>query len=144
MNRRTFLAGTSTVVTAALGGCTMIGDGKNGREGVILTHVELGNGSGESQVFDVLVTHNDDTIYWSSEEVGSGEGEGEVIEIDSPDEYGHVEVYVRVGDAWSQTDFDTDRFDGKHVIASVTYGMIEDDLLRISRLVSDRPTSTEG
>ncbi|WP_135666708.1 hypothetical protein [Halorhabdus rudnickae] len=122
----------------------MVGGGENGQKGVNLTHVELGNGSGESQVFDVLVTHNDDTIYWSSQEVRSGEGEGEVIEIDSPNEYGHVEVYVRVGDVWERTDFDTDRLDGKHVIASVTYGMIEEDILRISRLVSDRPTSTEG
>jgi len=66
-----------------------------------------------------------------------------VIDIDSPDERGHVEVYVRVGETWRRTDFDTDRYDGERVIAVVVYGMVEDDLLRISRRVSDRPIADE-
>lgn len=136
MNRRTFLAGSTPIVAATLGGCTVFGGGENGLDGVILTHVELGNQSDDPQEFDVHVTHDADTIYWSSHEVAGGEGE--VIEIDAPNEYGRVEVYVRVGDVWSQTDFDSDEYDGKRVIAVATYGMVEDDTLRISRIESDR------
>ncbi|MEF8853425.1 MAG: hypothetical protein V5A28_13595 [Haloarculaceae archaeon] len=68
---------------------------------------------------------------------------GQVVDIDSPDERGHAEVSVRVGQEWKRTDFDTDRYDGKYVTAVVTYGMGEDELLRISRRVSDRPTADE-
>ena len=142
MNRRTFLAGSASAITAFAGGCTTIADAES--DGVILTHVELGNASDESHVFDVLVTHDNEVVHWSLHEVGGSENEegagGEVIEIDDPDEYGPVEVLVRVGDQWTKTDFDTDEYDGERVIAVVTYGMIEDEFLRISRRLSDRPS----
>lgn len=121
--------------------------GSEEREGVILTHVELGNATSEPQVFDVIVTYNDNIVHWSSNEVGVGDDEqemgGEVIEIDASDEPGSVEVHVRVGEKWKTTDFDTDRYDGQRVIALVTYGWPEDEILRISRVVSDRPTVTD-
>ena len=142
MNRRTFLAGSASVFTAVGSGCTTFADEE--RDGVILTHVELGNASDELQVFAVLVTHDDEIVHWSSHEVGVTESEeavaGEVIDIDVPDEYGYVEVLTRVEDQWDTTDFDTDEYDGERVIAVVTYGMVEDELLRISRRVSDRPS----
>lgn len=62
----------------------------------------------------------------------------EIADIDAPDDRGHVEVAVRVGEGWQQTDFATDRYDGECVIAVVVYGMVEDELLRISRRISDR------
>jgi hypothetical protein len=145
MRRRTFLASSVAVGASFTSGCT--GLLAEEREGVTLTHVELGNASNEPQVFDLLVTHDDEIIHWSSHEVGVGGTDQEMgdalVELDSPDERGHVEVLVRVGEEWERTDFDTDRYDGERVIAVVVYGIIEDDMLRISRLVSDRPTADE-
>ena len=145
MRRRTFLASSVTVGAIFMSGCT--GLLAENREGVTLTHVELGNASDEPQVFNLLVTHDDEIIHWASHEVGVGGPDQEMrdalVEINSPDERGHVEVLVRVGEEWQQTDFDTDRYDGERVIAVVVYGMVEDDMLRISRLVSDRPTADE-
>jgi hypothetical protein len=138
MKRRRFLVGSVTVCAAVFSGCLLGTD--NERDGVILSHVELGNARGEPRVFDLLVTHDGEVIHWASYEVGA---DGEVINIDSPDEYGGVEVYVRVGEEWQRRDFDTDEYAGEQVIAIVTYGMVENDLLRISRRVSDRPTSTD-
>jgi hypothetical protein len=139
MNRRTFLAGSATLLSALSGGCLAVDDG---RKGVILTHVELGNATDEPRQFDVLVTHDGEIIHWALHDVGVGEGDheagGSVIEIESPDEFGSVDVHVRVEETWASTDFDTDRYDGERVIAVVTYGMIEDDMLRISRRISDR------
>lgn len=143
MNRRTLLAGSATVGAISVAGCAGILEEE--QEGVTLTHVELGNASSEPQVFDLLVTQDDEIIYWASHEVGVGGNDQEMrdalVEIDSPDERGHVEVLVRVGEEWQQTDFDTDRYDGERVIAVVVFGMGDDDMLRISRLVSDRPTA---
>lgn len=145
MRRRTFLAGSATVVAIPVSGCADLL--AEGREGVILTHAELGNASDEPQVFDLLVTHDDEIIHWASHEVGVGENAqetgGTVIDIDSPDEHGHVEVSVRVGEEWKRTDFNTDRYDGERVIAVVVYGRSEDELLRISRRISDRPTTND-
>lgn len=145
MRRRTFLAGGATVASIPVSGCA--GFFHEGREGVILTHVELGNASSEPQVFDLLVTHDDEIVHWTSHEVGVGEDDqemgGTVIDIDSPAERGHVEVSVRVGEEWKRTDFATDRYEGERVIAVVVYGMSDEDLLRISRRVSDRPTTDE-
>ena len=143
MRRRKFLASSVTVGALSTSGCT--GLLAERRAGVTLTHVELGNASDEPRVFDLLVTHDDDIIHWASHEVGVGGDDQEMgdalIEVDSPSERGHVEVLVRVGEEWQRTDFDTDRYDGERVTAVVVYGMIEDDMLRISRLVSDRPTA---
>jgi hypothetical protein len=33
--------------------------------------------------------------------------------------------------------------DGEHVVAVVTYGMVEEDLLRISRQISDRSSGVD-
>lgn len=140
MNRRTFLAGTATIFTAVSGGCTTVDN--SGVEGVILTHVELGNASDEPQTFDVLVMHDDEIVHWTQHELDSG-GE-DVIAIDSPDEHGNVEVFVRVADEWDSADFAADEYDGERVIAVVTYGMIEPDALRISRVVSDRQKSNNS
>lgn len=137
MKRRRFLAASVTVCAVVSGGCLLGTDDE--RDGVILTHVELGNAREEPHVFDLLVTHDGEVIHWASHKVGA---DGEVIGIDSPDEYGNVEVYVRVGGEWQRKDFNTDEYAGEQVIAIVTYGMVEDDLLRISRHVSDRPIST--
>lgn len=146
MNRRTLLAGSATAFAAIAGGCTSAS--KDERDGVILTHVELGNASGEPQLFDVLVRHDGEIIHWSLHEVGVGAGEGQaggqVIDIDAPAERGRVDVHVRVGDVWSSTDYDTDEYEGEHVIAVVTYGTMGDEFLRISRRVTDRTPSTEG
>lgn len=139
MNRREFFTGSLTPCVAVSGGCLSLDDDE--RDGVVLTHVELGNQSGDPHVFDLLVTHDEEVIHWASHEVNTG---GEVIAIDSPDEYGPTEVYVRVDEVWQKTDFDTDESDGEQVIAVVTYGTVEDDLLRISRRLSDRPASADG
>ncbi len=145
MNRRTFLAGSATVGTISVAGCTGFLDEK--QEGVTLTHVELGNASDEPQIFDLLVTHDNEIIYWSSHEVGVGGNDQEMgdmlVEIDSPDERGHVEALVRVGEVWQRKGFDTDRYDGERVIVVVVYAMVEDEMLRISRLISDRPATDE-
>lgn len=140
MDRRTFLAESAAILTAVSGGCTTFNTG--GREGVILTHVELGNHSDEAQAFDVQVIHDDEVIHWTQRELASGGDE--VIEIDSPDEHGSVEVFVRVEEQWDSTDFDADEYDGERVIAVVTYGKVEPDALRISWVVSDRPASDNG
>ncbi len=137
MNRREFFAGSLSLCAAVSGGCLSLTDDE--RDGVVLTHVELGNQREDPHVFDLLVTHDEEVIHWASHEVGT---DGEVIDVDSPDEYGPTEVYVRVDEVWQKTDFDTDEYDGEQVIAVVTYGTVEDDLLRISRRISDRPTST--
>lgn len=137
MNRRRFLAAGATVSAVVSGGCLLGND--DGRDGAILTHVELGNAREDPRVFDLLVTHDDEVIHWAAHEVGT---DGEVVTIESPDEYGNVEVYVRVGEEWQKREFNTDEYAGEQVIAVITYGMVEDDLLRISRRVSDRPTST--
>lgn len=140
MQRRTVLAGSAGALTVLIGGC--IGIRGDERDGVILTHVELGNATDDPQVFDVLVTHDDAIIHWAAHEVGvgtaAGESGGTVIAIESPEDYGDVAVYVRVGDVWQHTDFATDEYAGEHVIAVVTYGQIEDEMLRISRRISDR------
>lgn len=140
MNRRTFLAGSATILTATSGGCTTFNT--DGREGVILTHVELGNQSDEAQAFDVQVFHDDEVIHWTQRELASG-GDA-VIEIDAPEEFGSVEVFVRAGEEWDSTDFAAEEYDGERVIAVVTYGKVEPDALRISRVVSDRQTSDNG
>ena len=143
MNRRQLLTGAATAITAICVGCTSVP--RDGREGVVLTHVELGNATGERQQFDVLVTHDGEIIHWALHEVEPGgddrEAGGTVVEIDSPDDPGDVEVHVRVEDQWASTDFESEEYDGERVLAVVTYGMVDDDLLRITRHRSDRPTS---
>jgi hypothetical protein len=145
MNRRKVLAGSATVGAISVAGCT--GLLEEDRQGVTISHVELGNASEDRQIFDLLVTHDDEIIHWSSHEVGVGENHQEMgdalVEIDSPDERGQVEVLVRVGEEWQRTDFGTDRYDGERVIAVVVYGMVEDDMLRISCQISDRSTADE-
>lgn len=140
MQRRTFLAGSAAVASAVVGGC--LGSGDDARTGVILTHVELGNATADPQVFDVLVTQDDEIIHWATHEVGVGaapdEAGGKVIELDPPAEPGAVEVHARVGENWQRTGFTTDEFDGERVIAVVTYGMGEAEALRISRRHADR------
>lgn len=145
MKRRTMLAGSALLVPAVLSGC--LSSGSDEREGAILTHVELGNATDDPQRFDLLVMHDDEIIHWATHEVevatAEGEAGGAVIPIDSPDDSGHVEVYVRVGTEWQRTDFATDDYDDERVIAVVTYGMIEDEMLRISRRRSDRAASSD-
>lgn len=125
MNRRAFLAESATVVIAASGGCAAFENGE--RDGVVLSHVELGNATDEPQQFDVLVTHDDEVVHWSLHAVEAGGNDqdagGDVIDLGTPDDHGRVEVHVRVDDEWASTDFDTDRFAGERVIAVVTYGM---------------------
>jgi len=87
----------------------------------------------------VLVTRNEEIVRWTQHELPAGEGE--VLEIDSSGEYGRVEVLVRVDGEWARTDFDAEEYDGERVIAVAIYGMA-DEALRISRVVSDRPTGT--
>lgn len=141
MNRRQFLGGSGTVAMVGITGCSTLDSG--GREGVILTQVELGNATGEPQAFDVVVTYDGDLTHWSSYEVEVGDAEqemgGEVVEIDAPDNPGAVEVHVRVGETWKSVDFDADRYDGERVIAIATYGW-PDETLRISRVIDGRPT----
>lgn len=143
MNRRHYLSIGGTAVALGLAGCSMPGSSE--REGVILTHVELGNASSEPEVFAILVTYDGDIVHWEPHKVGIGADEdeigGELIEIDSPGDPGRVEVFVRVREHWERTDFDTDRYDGKRVIAVVTYGLPEAEVLRISRVVSDRQSN---
>lgn len=142
-DRRTVLGFIGTTVTTGLAGCQTPGSGQ--REGVVLTHVELGNASPDPQVFDLLVRRDGEIVHWDSHDVGTGTGEdeigGEVVEMDGPEDPGRVEVAVRVGEQWERTGFDDDRYDGKEVIAVVTYGRLEADTLRISRIDSDRPAS---
>lgn len=144
MNRRRFLAGCGAAATVGLAGCAA--SGADGPASVVLTHVELANGTGEPQVFHLLVELHDDVVHWSSHEVDGGDdGEmgGAVVEIAAPDEPGAVEVHGRVGETWRTVDFDADRYDGERVIAVFQYGPWSDDdgtALRGSRLVSDRPT----
>lgn len=147
MNRRTFVTGGATLTAILFGGCIgLLGEDRK-REGVTLSHVELGNASGEPQVFDLLVTYDNEIIHWSAHEVAVGESDQEmgstIVDIDAPDDRGHVEVAVRVGQDWQRTDFATDRYDGKRVIAVVVYGMVEDELLRISRRITDRPPTDD-
>lgn len=141
MNRRRFLAGSGLALTVCLAGCSTLAS--EAREGVILTHVELGNTSGQPRVFDVIVTYDDEFIHWDSYEVEAADSEqgmgGRVIEIDSPADPGSTEVYVRVGEKWKGIDFGTDQYDGKRVIVVATYGRPEAESLRLSRVVSDRP-----
>lgn len=143
MRRREFVAWSGTVLTIGPAGCSTLGSGA--RDGVVLTHVELGNGSDERQVFDVFATYDGEVLHWRSHEVEARESDeelgGEVVEIDPPEEPGNVEVYVRVGENWERTDFD--EFDGKRVIVTATYGWPERGMLRLSRIESDRPASTD-
>lgn len=96
-------------------------------------------------MFDVIVSYDGEVVHWESYEVEARIDEqelgGEVIEMDAPDDPGSVEVYVRVGENWEHTDFDTDRYDGKRVIAVITYGLPEDGIIRISRVIADRTPS---
>lgn len=133
MNRRRFLHLSGTVLAMGCAGCAAIDS--NERERVVLTHVELGNGADESQMFDVLVYHNDEIIHWASHEVGAGNGE--VVTIDGPDEPGHVEVAVRIGEEWKSQVFDNNQFDSERVIATVVYRPHQ-DLFRISWVPADR------
>lgn len=146
VTRRQYLGIGGTAVALGLAGCSMAG--APDREGVILTHVELGNASPDPEEFDVLVTHDGEIVHWALHEVdvGSDEDEmgGTVIDIDSREEPGQVEVLVRVGQQWERTDFDSDRYDGNRVIAVVTYGLPEDGVLRISRVISDRDGTVSG
>lgn len=135
MKRRAFLG--SAVALAALGaGCTALSE--DSRAGVVLTHVELGNGDDEPHAFDIVVRHDGEVVHWSTHELGVGEDSDEAVEIDGPDERGHVEVDVRVDGQWASTDLDTDEYDGEEVIAIVTYGVAAEGALRISRQISDR------
>lgn len=120
------------------GGCLSLNDER--RDGVILTHVELGNITDEPQTFDVLLTRDGEIIHWTQHELDAG-GE-EVLAIDAQKAHGRVEVLVRVNDNWDRTDFDDEIYDGERVIAVVTYGMVEDEALRIRRVIADRPTAT--
>jgi hypothetical protein len=140
MQRRAFLAGGTAILTVAASGCGGVLD--EGLEGVVLTHVELGNASGTPRVFDLQVTHDGDIVHWAAHEVGVAESDremgGTVVDFDGPDDPGQVEVAVRVGREWARTDFATAEYDGERVLAVVTYGLVEPGLLRISRRVSDR------
>ena len=142
MNRRTLLAFGGLAAVGGLAGCSAPTDA--GREGVVLTHVELGNGTDEPRTFDVLVRHDGDVVHWAAHEVGVGTGGemgGRVVELDGPDEPGRVVVLVRVGETWRELDFrEYEQYDGKRVLAVVTYGMVEDEL-RVRPHVSDRTTS---
>lgn len=143
MNRRRFLECGGTALAVGFAGCSAI-DAES-REGVILTHIELGNATDELQMFDVIVRYDGNIMHWETYEVAPGTAEqemgGEVIEIDHPPDPGRVEVSVRVGQHWERTDFDSDRFDGKHVIVVATYAWPEEGALRLSRVDSDRPPS---
>lgn len=145
MNRRQYLAGVGAISAVGLAGCAA--SGTDGPARVVLTHVELANGTGEPQVFHLVVEHDDEVVHWSSHEVdGGGDGGemgGAVVEMAPPDEPGVVAVHGRVGETWRTVDFDTDRYDGDRVIAVFQYGPWSDDgtALRGTRLVSDRPAS---
>lgn len=146
MNRRQFLGGSAIAAAAGLAGCTEFVPER--REGVVLTHIELGNASTEPQRFDVIVSYDDEFVQWDSYEVEARVDEqtlgGRVIEVDAPDDPGRVEVSVRVGETWKRADFDTGRYDGEQVIAIATYGLPEAGILRLSRVISDRSTATDG
>lgn len=135
MNRRSFLAGTAMLMASPLTGCL-----DRDREGVIFTHAEIKNASGVPRDFELLITHDDEIIHWSSHLVGFGEYNpeiGSIISIDSPDERGHVEVFGRTGDFRERLDFDnTNRWDGEYVNAVVEYRVYEDDPFRISGRLS--------
>lgn len=141
MHRRQFVAWSGTALAFGLAGCSTLG--AEAREGVVLTHVELGNASPDPQEFDVLVTHDGEVVHWAAHEVEARVDDeelgGEVVEIDAPEEPGSVEVYVRVGERWERTDFDSERYDGEEVIVTATYGLPEAGVLRLSRVESDRP-----
>lgn len=141
MDRREFVAWSGAALTIGLSGCSTLGS--EPREGVVPTHVELGNASPESRLFDVLVTHDGEVVHWDAHEVearvSDDELGGEVVEMDAPEEPGSVEVYVRVGEQWERTDFDAERYDGEDVIVTATYGLPEAGVLRLSRVESDRP-----
>lgn len=144
MNRRTPLAYGGLAAVAGLSGCPGFAPRGAGREGVVLTHVELGNGTDEPRAFDVLVRHDGDVVHWATHEVGvgiGGEMGGRVVDPDGPDEPGRVVVRVRVGGTWRSLDFrDHERYDGERVVAVVTYGMVEDEL-RVRPHASDRTTA---
>lgn len=56
-----------------------------------------------------------------------------VLELESPAEFGDIELFVRTANQTERTDFADPERNGQKVIAVVTYGIVEDELLRISR-----------
>lgn len=138
MRRRSFLLTYGLAGIAGLSGCTANGEP---REGVVLTHVELGNGTRSPLLFDVQVLYDGNIVHWAGHEVGVGEDSemgGRVIEIAPSAEPASVAVNVRVAGKWAGLDFDGyDEYDGDRVVAIVTYGMVDDEL-RVRPHVSDR------
>lgn len=149
MNRRTFLAGSGTAIAGAFAGCTALA-GSTGT-GVVLTHVELGNASGHSRTFHLLVAYDGAIEHWSSHRVRAGTDDSEMgdrlVEIDAPEEPVETVVRARVGGQRTSVSFGADEYDGEDAIATFIYGPWRTDdggyALRGARHVSDRPGSTE-
>lgn len=149
MKRRDLLVGAGLTVTTGLAGCSALAD--SGGAGVVLTHVELGNASGEPCTFHLLVEYDDEITHWSSHYVGAGDDDPDMgdhlVELDAPEEPGETVVHARVNEQRTSVSFDTDEFDGQQAIATVIYGPWQDDdgeyALRAARHVSDRPEATE-
>lgn len=142
MRRRSFLLTGGVAGFAGLAGCASFG---GTLDGVVLTHVELGNGSSSPQRFDVQVLYDGEIAHWAAYTVGVGEDDemgGRVVEIPPPAEPASVTVNVSVAGTWAGLDFDDyDEYDGERVVAIVTYGMIEDEL-RVRPHGSDRSATT--
>lgn len=138
MKRRRLLGYGGTALGIGLAGCSVLSS--DTQEGVFLEQVELGNGSDEPQVFDVLVKNAEDILHWATYEVEPRDGEelgGHLVEIDSSEELRDLQIFVRVGGNWQSATFDDDRYAGEQVVAVVTYGQPEAGVLRISRVEAD-------
>ena len=141
MRRRTVLTSGALILTGCFAGCTAFDDTE--QEGIIPTHVELVNATGESQLFALYVEYDGETIHRADHEVGVGDGDyGEeikIVEIESPDEPGIVYLQVDVGGQSRTADFDSEylieQFGGERVTVQFTL---------VRRGEQDEPTLTHG
>lgn len=149
MNRRTFLAGSGTALAGAVAGCTALAG--SGGSGVVLTHVELGNASGDPRTFHLLVEYGGTIERWTSHHVEAatdGRDMGDrLVEVDAPEEPVGTVVHARVEEQRTSVSFGADEYDGEQAIATFIYGPWKNDdgeyALRGARHVADRPGSTE-
>ena len=147
MQRRAVLTTSSLLLMIYFGGCTAFDD--TVQVGVIPTHVELMNATGEPQTFALHVESDVETIHQAAHEVGVGDGEyGEeikIVDINSPDEPGIVYVQADVGDQSRTVDFDSnfaiEQYDGHRVTVQFTLvkrGEQEEPTFTHSTRVTDR------
>lgn len=137
MRRRQALFGMTAVLTG-IAGC--FSRPVSEQQGVSLAGIELGNATDESQIFNLLVTYEEEIVHWEAHEVEPGSETdmgSKVVDPGITTGPGDVGLKCRVGEHATMTDFDDPNFHGECVLGTFLYGFRDDQVL------SSHPTTVD-